>query len=96
MDKEMRTGYPSIDKPWLKYYKKEDILSTVPECTIYQNIYNHNKEHLNDVALMYFGKKITYAQLFAEVENVAKAFTAQGVKCGDNVALCVPATPETV
>lgn len=96
MDKEMRTGYPSIDKPWLKYYKKEDILSTVPECTIYQNIYNHNKEHLNDVALMYFGKKITYAQLFAEVENVSKAFTAQGVKCGDNVALCVPATPETV
>ena len=50
----------------------------------------------NDIALMYFGKKITYAQLFAEVENTAKAFAAQGVKSGDNVALCVPATPETM
>ena len=91
-----QTGYPSIDKPWMKYYQKETILTDVPECTIYQNLFNHNKDHLNEIALMYFGKKITYAQLFAEVENAAKAFAAQGVKCGDNVALCAPATPETM
>ena len=90
------TGYPSIDKPWMKFYQKDTILSEVPECTVYQNLYNHNKDYPNDIALMYFGKKITYAQLFAEVENTAKAFAAQGVKSGDNVALCVPATPETM
>ena len=95
MEKKL-TGYPSIDKPWLKYYQKENILSEVPECTVYQNLYNHNKDCPNDVALMYFGKRIAYAQLFAEVESAAKAFVAQGVKCGDNVALCVPATPETI
>lgn len=96
MNEKKLTGYPSIDKPWLKYYQKETILSDVPECTIYQNLYNHNKDHLNDIALLYFGKKITYAQLFSEVENAVKAFSAQGVKRGDNVALCVPATPETI
>ena len=73
MEEKKLTGYPSIDKPWLKFYQKETILSDVPECTVYQNLYNHNKDYPNDIALMYFGKKITYAQLFAEVENAAKA-----------------------
>lgn len=96
MEDKKLTGYPSIDKPWMKFYQKDTILSEVPECTVYQNLYNHNKDCPNDIALMYFGKKITYAQLFAEVEKAAKAFAAQGVKSGDNVALCVPATPETM
>ena len=90
------TGYPSIDKPWLKYYSEEAINAKLPECTIYQNIFNHNKDYPNDVALLYFGKKITYKQLFYEVENAEKAFIAYGVKRGDNIALCVPATPEAI
>ena len=90
------TGYPSIDKPWLKYYTEEAINAPLPECTIYQNIYNHNKNYLNDIALLYFGKKITYRQLFGEVKKAEKAFIAHGVKRGDNVALCVPATPEAI
>lgn len=95
MEEKKLAGYPSIDKPWMKYYT-ENSFSEIPECTIYQNIYNHNKEYPKDIALMYFGKKITYAKLFEEVEHVAKALVAQGVKKGDNVALCVPATPETI
>ena len=94
MSKSNLTGYPSIDKPWLKYYSENAFNAQLPECTIYQNIYNHNKDYPNDVALLYFGKKITYRQLFCEVEKAEKAFIAQGVKRGDNVALCVPATPE--
>ena len=94
MEEKKLTGYPSVDKPWMKFYQKDTILSEVPECTVYQNLYNHNKDYPNDIALMYFGKKITYAQLFGEVENAAKAFAAQGVKSGDNVTLCVPATAE--
>lgn len=85
MEEKKLTGYPSIDKPWLKYYSEEAINARIPECTVYQNLYNHNKDYPNDIALMYFGKKITYEQLFAEVEDAAKAFAAQGVKSGDNV-----------
>lgn len=96
MKEKKLTGYPSIDKPWLKYYTDEAIHAQIPECTIYQNIYNHNKDYPNDAALLFFGKKISYKKLFAEVEKVEKAFIAQGVKRGDNVALCVPATPEAI
>ena len=94
--KQNLTGYPSIDKPWLKYYSEEAINAQTPQCTIYQNICNHNKDYPNDVALLFFGKKITYKHLFKEVNRVEKAFIAQGVKQGDNVALCAPATPEAI
>jgi len=90
------TGYPSIDKPWMRYYSEDARNAKVPECTIYESIYNHNKDYLQDVALLYFGKKITYKQLFAQVEKVQKAFMMQGVKDGDDVALCVTAIPEAV
>ena len=56
------TGYPSIDKPWLKYYSTEAIHTKPAECTVYQNIYQHNKEHLSETALEYFGVKITFSK----------------------------------
>ena len=90
------TGYPSIDKPWLKYYTEKAINAKTPKCSIYQNIYDGNADHFSDVALLFFGKKITYKQLFAEVDKTAKAFIANGVQCRENVVLCMPAVPETV
>lgn len=95
MEKKM-TGYPSIDKPWMKYYSEEAINAPLPECTVYENIYDHNKAYPNDVALLYYGKKITYKKLFTEVNNTAKALASYGVCYGDNVVLCMPAIPETV
>lgn len=96
MEEKNLTGYPSVDRPWLEYYRKEIMNITLPECTVYQNIYEHNKDYPNDIALLYFGKKITYKQLFCEVEKTEKAFISLGVKRGENVVLCTPATPETI
>ena len=41
------TGYPSIDKPWLKYYSEEAINAPLPECTMYEYIYNRNQDNLS-------------------------------------------------
>lgn len=90
------TGYPSIDKPWLKYYSEEAINTPLPECTVWENIYKRNKDHLTDTALLYFGKKISYGKLFSEIDRTAKALTSLGVKNGDNVAICMPAVPEAI
>ena len=90
------TGYPSIDKPWLKYYSEEAINAPLPECTVWENIYERNKNHLTDTALLYFGKKISYGKLFSEIDRTAKALTSLGVKNGDNVAICMPAVPEAI
>ncbi len=58
------TGYPSIDKPWLKYYNEEAINASLPECTICEYLLENNKGHLNDVALNFFDRKITFRKLF--------------------------------
>lgn len=96
MEEKKSTGYPSVDKPWLKYYTEEAINTEIPQCTIYQNIYNHNKDYPNDIALLYFGKKIIYKQLFTEIDKATKAFIANGVRYGENVVICAPAIPETI
>ena len=90
------TGYPSIDKPWLKYYTEEAINAPLPECTIYEYLWENNKDHLDDVALIYFGKKITYGELFKNIDNTARAFSAIGVKQGDIVVMATVTTPEMI
>ena len=51
----------------------------------YQMMYRHNRGHEHEIALSYFGNKITYGELFARIEKTAKAFLAIGVKKGDVV-----------
>lgn len=96
MGKTELTGYPSIDKPWLKYYTEDAISTSFPQQTIFESILQNNKQHPTDIALLYFGKKISYKMLFAEIDKTAKAFVFAGVKTGDNVVLCMPAVPETI
>ena len=55
-----KTGYPSIDKPWLKYYSEEAINAPLPECTIYEYMFENNKNYPSDIAILCLGRKITY------------------------------------
>lgn len=57
MDKKKLTGYASVDKPWLKYYSEEAINAQLPECTMYEYLWECNKNCLQDIALEYYGKK---------------------------------------
>ncbi len=95
-NKKKTTGYPSIDKPWLKYYTEEAINAPLPECTIYEYLWENNKDHLDDVALIYFGKKITYGELFENIDKITAALIAAGIKEGDTITICTLATPETI
>ena len=96
MTEKTKTGYPSIDKPWLKYYSEEAIRSSMPQCTMYELLWDNNKEHLDDVAINYYGRKFTYGQLFDGIEKTAKAFSAMGVQKGEIVVVCTVNTPEMV
>jgi len=90
------TGYPSIDKPWMKYYVNDtDIISAV-NCTIYENLYRNNKDFLSDPAILYFGNKIPYSAVFENVDKCAKALKGIGIKAGDIVNLCTAGVPEVI
>ena len=89
------TGYPSIDKPWLKYYSEDAILKDTPKCTIYEMIYNNNKSHLDNNAIQYFDKYISYGELFERIEEAAKALKTNGIQEGDIINVSLPNIPES-
>ncbi len=90
------TGYPSIDKPWLKYYREEVNGIDIRTQTMYQFIYESNKNRLNNTAILYFGRCITYKELFENIKKAACAFVNMGIKKGDIVSVLSLNTPETV
>ena len=48
------TGKPSQDKPWLKYYSEEAIVSDVPSMSIYDYVKLNNKDNFEIKALNFF------------------------------------------
>ncbi len=90
------TGFPSIDKPWLKYYSEEAINAPLPESSLYDYLYECNSEHMDDYALNYFGKKITFREFFTLIDQVAKAFLAIGVHEGDIVPIVSVSTVASI
>ena len=91
------TGYPTIDKPWLKFYTEEDILIDIDESSnIYEYMYKCNKDNLERVAINYYGRIFTYRELIDNINKVATKFRALGVKKNDVISICMPSTPETI
>ena len=96
MENKKLTGYPSIDKPWLKYYTEEHINAVMPECTAYEYILQLTKSRPNKAALNYFGKKTSYKEMFMKIDQCAKALKACGVKQGEIISVSLPNIPEAV
>ncbi|MGN0431112.1 MAG: AMP-binding protein [Lachnospiraceae bacterium] len=94
-EKEL-TGYPSIDKPWLKYYGEKAIAQDIPETKMYDYVSGCCSGHKKNLCLEYFGTKITYQDFIKRIENVAKAFVAFGVVDGEIVSIVAPTTPESI
>lgn len=90
------TGYPSIDKPWLKYYSEDMKNDSFPELTMYQYIWENNKDHLNDIALQYYSTTISYAELFNNIKKAADSFYDMGIRSGDIVTIMSMHTPEAI
>ena len=88
--------YASVAKPWLKYYDASFIGQPLPDCTTFEYLYQQNKQHLNEPALEYFGRKITYADLFVNIKKTAAAFRAIGLKRDDIATVVSIMTPEII
>lgn len=91
-----RTGYPSIDRPWLQYYTKEAADAELPKCTMYEYILERNRENFNRVALSYYDSDMTYGEMFDRISHMAGVLEAEGVCEGDVVTICMINGPDTV
>lgn len=90
------SGIPSYDLVWKKYYSKEQLNVSVPQMSMFDYLYDRNKDRLNLNAINYKGKKITYEELFSRIDDTAKRFQKFGVKESDYVNLALPVSPETI
>jgi long-chain acyl-CoA synthetase len=95
-DNARQTGYPSVDKPRLKYYQEQNVNIPRPECKYVEYIWQRNRERLDSDAFDYLGKRITYRQLFDNVRKTACGLRRLGIKSGDIVTVFSINTPETL
>ena len=86
------TGKASIDKPWLNFYPEGLRNLDVPKITIESFLKMKNPDE-NKIAFEYYGNKITWKQLWAEVDIAARALKALGFEEGDRVPSFMVSTP---
>ena len=88
--------YASQAKPWLKYYDQKFIDQTLPALSAFEYVCQRSKNHLNDTALEYYGRKFTYADLIVNVKKTAAALRGAGVKKGNIITVVSIMTPEII
>ena len=88
------TGYVSIDKPQLKYYRDEPIEEINPNQTIYNLIFNN--KNMDEPLLSFLGTDWNKSKLKEETDRLAERLAADGVKLGDTVLIGASNSLDTV
>lgn len=91
------TDVPSLNKDWNQYYSDTALMTTTPKMSMLDYLYVCNKEHLDDVAMDFYGRKITYREMLSNIINVKnKLKNSMGIKQDDVVSVGMPFVPETI
>ena len=67
-----------------------------PNQTKYDYMLENSKNHMNNIALTFEDKKITYEEMFEAIDKYAKLLRSKGVEKGDLIGICTFNTPEAV
>ena len=94
-EKRELTGYPHIDKMWEKYYDADFLKQPLPENTLNGYLKNQTKGFDNYTALNYYGNKISYGELYENIDSASKVLSSLGVGYDDKVMYLMPNIPET-
>ena len=83
---------------WAKYYSKKEMNLDVPNISIYQYLKNRSLEnnYNSNIALEFFGTKVTFGELFKQIDKTARALRSQGVRRGDVVTVLSANIPEAI
>ena len=82
--------------PWLEQYDPGIpwSIDSYPETTLVDVVAEHARTRPKAVALKFKGRDVTFGQLHAESDALARSLAAKGVKRGDRVALLLPNCPQ--
>jgi long-chain acyl-CoA synthetase len=87
---------PSPLRPWLAHYDSDvpHSLAPYPERTLVDYLTEHSRKYGSDAAVIFEGKRISYAELDRLSDAFAAALVELGVVPGDRVALILPNCPQ--
>lgn len=89
-------NYPEESEEYLEYYSREELMHVMPHKTMYQYVYDGNKDNMDLNAIYYFGTRVTFREFFKKINHCANALLNNGVKKGDIVTVIMPNTPEAL
>lgn len=81
----VKTGFPSIDRPWDKSKKEIEI----PDTSIYESLLQRSNFNACNQLSKCHEDILTMDRLKKETEEYAKSFKAMGIKKGDIVPICM-------
>ncbi len=86
-----------LSKPWLKNYHPDvPAEAVIPEKSLVELFDEAAQKYANQVAVIFYGSKITFKQLKDETDRFATALCEFGIKKGDKVALYLLNSPQYV
>lgn len=93
MEDKRLTGYPSIDKPWMKHWPSFLLEGRQKYERIIDNI-RAVWTNPDEVIVNFYDTEITVKDFFEKVYAIARSLHAMGVREGDSVAVSLEAVPE--
>lgn len=91
---ENKTGYPSVEKPWLKFYSEKQIDFNLPKENMYEYMLRCTAKDPSKYVLNYFGNRVSYNEFISKIGIVSNSLLSYGIKRGDVVTLCILGIPE--
>jgi long-chain acyl-CoA synthetase len=85
-------------QPWFASYPEgiAHTLEPYPEMSAFGMLENAARRHPEATAIAWFGKKLSYSTVLAEVERCSAALAGLGVGKGDRVSLVMPNCPHYI
>lgn len=95
LNKKNKTGFATIDKPWLKYYPDNISKLVVPEVSIGELLFTTSKEFINNTAMNYFGTKITYEEYINSIKKYFRSIKHMNPQKSEIILVMLPNIPES-
>ena len=78
------------------YYTQKNITTTIPMGSKYDFLLERNANYMNNIALSFGDRKITYEEMHERINEYARALYHHGIRKGDKIGVCLLNSPESV
>lgn len=92
MDNKL-SGFPHIDRPWLKFYDRYNL--ELPKVNLVEYLKQKNIKRGHSIGEIYYGNNFTYDEIWYNSDLASRVLSQIGVKKGDRILSITPNIPET-